>query len=913
MVKTNAEHPKDNSPTETPAQGFTPGKIKRLIAVALFLGGGTFAVSQFVSYEKKPTNTTVVATGDETPVKNPAEITGTLKQNDAGKSTQSDQKKQPLKENLKTSNAFGGPPNKTPRKPEAKSPSSFQPQSQIQTLGLKGPKKSNAQKSNALKDNSFGATKKPTGSKAFGNMPAKPSSNQSAQSKNKSNGLAGLAPPPKAGPTNGFDVPANPKLNPSSNSKTTAKSDLIAGNKSLAAKTAATAAEVNNNLRKTENSPNNFGESSAFSKPKLAPTSAPTPAGLRPASPGEAANTNQPAGRARQSSNTPARPNLLKTPVPNSTPRRGLENASPNPPRNPAAQTAFDKSKGLPPAALPATKPPLGVTPTGTTGFEKPVAPKTVPNKPNQPLSKGLPNTLQPPRGRTQPSNLQTVAGSNRTTPTGLPAMRSPAMRSPVMQNASSRSITAVGFTRSTPGDRQYEGVQAPSVTIEKVAPREIQVNTPADFQLVVKNVGRITANQVEVHDQIPAGTELMQAMPQPLRGDQGQVSWKLGSLKPGQEKRIDVRLKPTKPGEIGSVAHVTFAAQASMRTRVTQPILSIAHRIQPKVLIGGKVTLEIAVKNEGNGPATNVYIQEDVPPQLSFDGGIRELEYPLGTLAPGQSKSVRLSLNAAQAGQFKNTIVAFADGGLQSQHSADIEVVAPNLTAATDGPRKRYLRREATHELAVQNTGTARATNVEMVARLPDGLKFMSANNRGKYDRNTHAVYWSMAELGAGLVANVSVKTLPMEPGQQNIRFETVADLNQSARIEHSLNVEHLTDIFFEIDDVVDPIEVGSDTTYRVRIVNQGTKTATNVQLLVDLPAGITPTSVEGSITSEIRNQEILFAPIMSLNPGDEVSLRINAKGVSPGDHRIAVNLQSDGREINVTKQESTRVYSDR
>lgn len=482
-----------------------------------------------------------------------------------------------------------------------------------------------------------------------------------------------------------------------------------------------------------------------------------------------------------------------------------------------------------------------------------------------------------------------------------------------MIRNPYNESAGVGGFTRSTPGDRQFEGVQAPSITIEKVAPREIQVNTPADFQLVVKNVGRITANQVEVHDQIPAGTELMQAMPQPQRGSQGQVSWNLGSLKPGQEKRIDVRLKPTTPGEIGSVAHVTFAAQASMRTRVTQPVLSIAHRIQPKVLIGNNVMLDIAVKNEGNGPATNVYIQEDVPPQLSFDGGIRELEYPLGTLAPGQSKSVRLSLTAAQAGQFKNTIVAFADGGLQDQHSADIEVVAPNLTAATDGPRKRYLRREAIHELEVQNTGTARATNVEMVARLPDGLKFISANNRGKYDRYTHAVYWSMAELGAGLVANVSVKTLPMVPGEQNIRFETVADLNQRARIEHSLNVEHLTDIFFDIDDVVDPIEVGSDTTYRVRIVNQGTKTATNVQLMVDLPAGITPTSVEGGITSEIRNQEIMFAPIMSLNPGDEVALRINATGVSPGDHRIAVNLQSDGREINVTKQESTRVYSDR
>ena len=78
-------------------------------------------------------------------------------------------------------------------------------------------------------------------------------------------------------------------------------------------------------------------------------------------------------------------------------------------------------------------------------------------------------------------------------------------------------------------------------------------------------------------------------------------------------------------------------------------------------------------------------------------------------------------------------------------------------------------------------------------------------------------------------------------------------------------------------------------------------------------MPEGIQPTAVEGDITSEIREQEILFAPITSLNPGDEITLKIHANGTRPGDHRIAVNLQSDGREINVTKQESTRVYSDR
>lgn len=126
-------------------------------------------------------------------------------------------------------------------------------------------------------------------------------------------------------------------------------------------------------------------------------------------------------------------------------------------------------------------------------------------------------------------------------------------------------------------------------------------------------------------------------------------------------------------------------------------------------------------------------------------------------------------------------------------------------------------------------------------------------------------------------------------------------------------MNVEHLTDIFFDLDDVVDPIEVGSQTTYSLRIVNQGTQTANHIQVLVDMPEGIQPTAVEGDITSEIREQEILFAPITSLNPGDEITIKILANGTRPGDHRIAVNLQSDGREINVTKQESTRVYSDR
>ena len=467
--------------------------------------------------------------------------------------------------------------------------------------------------------------------------------------------------------------------------------------------------------------------------------------------------------------------------------------------------------------------------------------------------------------------------------------------------------------TLPTPGDRRLEGPQSPSVTIEKIAPREIQVNQPADFQLVVKNVGRIAARNVLVFDQIPAGTEFVQSTPQPSRNLNGQVSWQLETLEPGQEKRIRLQLRPTRQGEIGSVAQVTFSAQASMRTKVTKPVLSISHSAQPRILIGDPVILDINVKNDGDGPAADVMIQEDLPEQLDFSEGFRELEYAIGTLGPGQSRKIRLELRAAKIGKFKNVLVAHAGGGLQTQHAVDMEIVSPQLVAQGDGPTRRFLNREATHRFSVRNSGTANATNVELVCRLPSGLRYVSTNNRGKYDENTHAVYWSLAELNSGLIANVEVTTTPTEPGNQDLKFEVVSDLEQKASALCKLNVDHLIDIFFDIDDVVDPIEIGSNTSYKLKIVNQGTKTATNIQLQVVFPAGIQPTSVDGNVTNEIRGQQIAFSPITSMNPGDQIDITIHGKGISAGDHRVAVNLIADGREVNVSKQESTRVYSDR
>ena len=201
---------------------------------------------------------------------------------------------------------------------------------------------------------------------------------------------------------------------------------------------------------------------------------------------------------------------------------------------------------------------------------------------------------------------------------------------------------------------------------------------------IVVRNVGRVVAEGVTVHDQIPDKTEFQGSTPQPTRATADRkLSWDIGQLRPGQEKKITITLKPIQPGEIGSVAQVTFATQASMRTLVTKPVIEITHQTEPRVLIGQNVIFDVVVQNKGDGPAKNVVIQEDVPEQLDFpdaglDTGNRGLEYEIGTLMPGQSKRVRLGLKAARTGKLRNVIQASASGGLRAQHALDMEVIAP-------------------------------------------------------------------------------------------------------------------------------------------------------------------------------------------------------------------------------------------
>lgn len=529
------------------------------------------------------------------------------------------------------------------------------------------------------------------------------------------------------------------------------------------------------------------------------------------------------------------------------------------------------------------------------------IQPITIPTNPlpSAPATNPYASSL-PPSG--PPATTTTVSGGITAGPTSSLANNS---------RGSLRSTGTTTLSAPTPGERQFEGPQQPSVALEKVSPSEIQVGKPATFALYVRNTGQIAAQHVTVTDHVPNGTQLIDARPQPQQSSDGSLVWNLGTMQPGEETQITLQVMPQTEGEIGSTAHLSFAAAATSRSISTRPQLTIEQTAPPKVLIGEPLIVGITISNPGSGPATGVIIEEDVPAGLSHAAG-SQLEYDVGVLRPGESKHLDLSLRAERAGVTQNRIQVRGDAGLAAQHVAQIEVVAPQLQVVVDGPKRRFLDRQATYTLQIGNPGTATARDIDLMAYLPRGMKFVSTDSQGRYDPSQHAVLWSLAELQPGQSGAVKLAAIPIEPGEQKIQIEGRGALNLSAKAEQLVHVEQAAELVHTVKDLDEVIEVGSETTYEIRVSNTGTKAATNVRIAAIMPPGLAAITGDGPTRYSGDATQITFAPLERLNPQEEVLYRVQVQSRAPGDQIVRVQLSADDLPT-VTREESTRVYQDR
>ena len=593
----------------------------------------------------------------------------------------------------------------------------------------------------------------------------------------------------------------------------------------------------------------------------------------------------------------PSLPSLTSTPA-TAPPAMPSPSYAPLPGTTPSQE--FASTRNLPPAE--ATLPPQSFPSSFPASNPKDIGPRVPAN---------LPPVSQPEQPPTARLGMPMANNLPSTTYASQADDIAPNLSNASLSNAAPAPQRQFGFSSAAPGTRQLDGAQNPSMEIRKRAPSEVQVGIPATFTVLVRNVGSATAFDVNVFDAVPKGAKLIRTSPQAQQNG-ANLSWKLGEMPAGAEQTITIELEPMTEGEIGSVASVNFAAQASVRTMSTQPKLIVKQVLENVVLGGDNLKILIDVSNAGTGTARNVRLEEAVPQNMRHSSGAKVLELSVGDLAPGESQKFDIELTAVSAGKVSNILRAVGENAAANESSATIEVISPKLQIGLEGPKLRYLERQATYTASITNTGTAVANEVYMTVFLPKGLHFNSAENEGVYIQDQHAVKWLLTELAAGKTASTKLTLLPVEEGDCILRMQANSESVRADAIEKPVRVEGQSELAFSIEDDNDPIETDGKTTYVVKIVNTGTRVDNDIQLSLDLPDGVTVEQIDAPVNYQVASKSVVFAPIAQMKSKDLQTIRIVVRHTREGTHVVRAQLKSKLRPGAVIKEESTQVYRD-
>ncbi len=587
--------------------------------------------------------------------------------------------------------------------------------------------------------------------------------------------------------------------------------------------------------------------------------------------------------------------------------------------RTPAATMA----PPVPNATLPPVMTPLPSLPaTGTAPSRPPVVPAPLPVPGVGGAGMGAGNTNTPP----QPLGQVTPVGP--VTPASPPSVNPIRESNPPALGATDAlrpsTIVLSPATNAGPTSKITQ-----TVSLEAVCPETVEFGSEYRYELIVRNTGTTAAASVRVDDQLPGGAKYLSSEPAAeVNGER--MSWPIGSLEPGDEKRIVVRVQPSGEGEVAGRATVSYSASVVTRTKITRPKLAVTIASPELSRVGEDVVFRITVTNSGTGPAQQVLLQAYLTGGLFYPDGPEassDLQLKIPNLAAGDSRTVPLKVRASKAGVQSCQVAVAAQGSPDATAKASVNVVEPILQITQKGPEKCFVRAEPTYEITLSNPGTASTDPIAVYAYLPEGFEFIQGSDGASFNEANRVVIWKLAALGASASKPITVKLRAAAEGEGFLR--TIAQSMQDkpadgftavggvapiagrvlkAETQTAIKAEGVAAVRFEVRDLEDPVPVGGEAVYEIRVINQGTGSCTNVQLLAALPEGTEYTGASGPTPIKAQGQALVFDPIKSVAAKGEAIYRVKVRGTVASEKRFRVQITCDQARTPVVKEEITQ-----
>lgn len=521
--------------------------------------------------------------------------------------------------------------------------------------------------------------------------------------------------------------------------------------------------------------------------------------------------------------------------------------------------------------------------------------------------------TLRPAAGRIVPAGAAAPAGAgNRVRQAAFDRAGEGQEREFIQQiSATDKGAkSAATFPESAPFTTKATGLQTGTVSIEWTKKSDINVGQECELELTVKNGGSAAANAVEVEAVFPTTVRLTAAEPKPATTGERLV-WKFDSIAAGASSKVSIKLIPSRRGDLTPSALVRFATAASASFKVEEPLLKVAIKGPSEVMLGDPASQLVTISNPGTGVASDVKIEAHLSDGLEHTEGKR-LTVEVGAINAGETRQIRLGLLTIAGGPQTLTVTATSSSDASNVATANVNVIAPTLKLAVDGPALRYKGRTAKYVLTVTNDGTVANNNVRVTQKVADGFSFLSADKGGKFDPQQKSVNWFVGRLEPAQSVSVSCELNPTALGEFTHQVACMTDAGVKTEATAATRVDGTSVVTLEIVDLNDPVEVGVETAYEIRVKNEGSKAASNVALQCELPEGAELLKVEGSVPARSAGKTLQFQPLLQLAAGTQAIFRVHVKGTVEGNHRLRASLVSDSIDEPLQREEQTKFYLD-
>lgn len=300
--------------------------------------------------------------------------------------------------------------------------------------------------------------------------------------------------------------------------------------------------------------------------------------------------------------------------------------------------------------------------------------------------------------------------------------------------------------------------------------------------KITVSNTGTGVTRNVKVNYNLPAGWTTTDG--------RTSVAYAIDALGPGESRVFDVCGKSSRTGQFSGKATATadmgLTAESGAATSVVrQPVLAIKAECPPSGLIGRSYTFKFTVRNTGDAPSNNTVVTAPLPAGTAFvsadNNGAASREavtWNLGALRPNDSRTVSYTVRADKAGVLVASASAVGACATQVTDRCQTQAVGvPDIgTLLTDTEGVVLVGNPHVFRYEVMNQGQVDLTNVKVVARLDDGLEFVSSTAPGQPVVRGKVVEFSLGTVPIGQRRSFTITTRGTKAGNLFIATETSA-----------------------------------------------------------------------------------------------------------------------------------------